>query len=142
MMKTILLLAVAVVVSGAPAKEEKTSVKEEKTLLGELLRNLGAAIKNLPVEHKGKEIFLEDLKMDVTCSEDVFCKAERELKKVSGLNKYDDFRTDKTLMRDLHMYNNGTTCDDKPADKDSVQVILHDFLKSLRKCAQSAYSKK
>ncbi|XP_077053405.1 interleukin-13 [Siphateles boraxobius] len=141
-MKTILLLAFAVFVSGAPAKQEKTSVKEGKTLLRELLHKLDAAMKNLPVEPEGEKIFLYDLNTDAPCSEDVFCKAEQELKKISGLTKYDDFRTDKTLMRNLHMYNvqNGTTC--KHVDEGSVQIILHDFLKNLKKCVQSAFSKK
>ncbi|KAG1926680.1 interleukin-13 [Pimephales promelas] len=145
MMKTILLLAFAVVVCGAPAKQEKTTVKAEKTpvktLLGELSRNLHTVIHNRTLEHKWKDIFVEDLKMDATCSEDVFCKAERELKKVFYRIKSDDFHT-KIIMRDLHGYNNGTTCDDKPADEGSVQVLLRDFLKSLRKCVQNAYSKK
>ncbi|KAK7130643.1 hypothetical protein R3I94_015953 [Phoxinus phoxinus] len=135
MMKTILLLAFALFVSGAP-------VNEGKTLLGELLRQLDGAIKNLPVEPEGKEIFLEDLKMDVSCSGLAFCQAEQELKKVSGLSKYNHFRTDGTLMRDLHMYNvhNKTIC--KPVAKGPVQIGLHDFLKSLKKCVQNAFSKK
>lgn len=49
-MKTILLLAFAVFVSGAPLIEENTSVKEEKTLLRELVHNLETAKKNLPKE--------------------------------------------------------------------------------------------
>ncbi|CAM4671860.1 unnamed protein product [Leuciscus chuanchicus] len=145
MMKTILLLAFAVFVSGAPMKEEKTSVNDGKILLSELVNKLGAAMKNLPSEPKEKDIFLEDLTTDGTCSEDVFCKAERELTlKVSGLTEYEDFRTDKKLMRDLHMYNvhNGTTCNDKPVVKDQAQIDLHRFLKKLKKCVQSEFSKK
>ncbi|XDV39283.1 hypothetical protein PO909_008543 [Leuciscus waleckii] len=142
MMKTILLLAFAVFVSGASVKVEKTSVKEEKNLLRELVHKLDAAMKNLPEEPEGKQIFLEDLKMDVLCSKHKFCQAEQELKKVSGLTNYDDFRTDKTLMRNLHMYNNGTTCNDKPVVKGQDQIDLHRFLEKLKKCVQSEFSKK
>ncbi|XP_048023332.1 interleukin-13 [Megalobrama amblycephala] len=138
MMKTILLLAFAVFVSSASLKVN------DKTILGELIDELNATMTTLPKEHKGKEIFLRELVPEKeSCVHDFFCQAEQELKtKVSVLSKYDDFRTDKKLMRNLHMYNNhheGTTC--KPVDEDQDEISLHKFLENLMKCVKKEYSK-
>ncbi|KAK9955838.1 hypothetical protein ABG768_015688 [Culter alburnus] len=138
MMKTILLLAFAVFVSSASLKND------DKTILGELIDELNATMKTLPEKHKGKEIFLKELKPEKeSCEHDFFCHAEQELKtEVSVLSKYDDFRTDKKLMRNLHMYNShhgGSTC--KPADENQEQISLPQFLKNLMKCVKKEYSK-
>uniref|UniRef100_A0A8C1QTW8 Interleukin 13 n=1 Tax=Cyprinus carpio TaxID=7962 RepID=A0A8C1QTW8_CYPCA len=76
-----------------------------------------------------EEIFLEELEMN-GCKGEFFCQAEHELKeKVSGLSgaKFEHFRIDKKLMRNLNEYNK------KPADKDQ-ESPLHEFLRNLLAC--------
>uniref|UniRef100_A0A8C2Q066 Interleukin 13 n=1 Tax=Cyprinus carpio TaxID=7962 RepID=A0A8C2Q066_CYPCA len=70
-----------------------------------------------------------------------FCQAEHELKeKVSGLSgaKFEHFRTDKKLMRNLKEYNKHHMKTCKPADKDK-EILLLDFLEKLLSCVRSAY---
>ncbi|RXN26701.1 interleukin 4 13A [Labeo rohita] len=110
MLKTVLLLTFAVFVSSATMHTPAQHI--HKTLLGELIDELNIAMKDFPKEKGVKPIFLRDL--DVKCNsqeerEVFFCQAEQELiKEVSGLSaaKFDHFRTDKKLMRNLNKYNN------------------------------------
>uniref|UniRef100_A0A8C1PE50 Interleukin 13 n=1 Tax=Cyprinus carpio TaxID=7962 RepID=A0A8C1PE50_CYPCA len=70
-----------------------------------------------------------------------FCQAEHELKKeVSGLSdaKFDNFRIDKKLMRNLNMYNKHHVKTCKPADEDQ-EILLLDSLEKLLTCAKIAY---
>ncbi|KAK9955836.1 hypothetical protein ABG768_015686 [Culter alburnus] len=138
MMKTILLLTFTVFVSSASLKND------DKTILGELIDELNATMKRLPEEHKGKEIYLKELKPEKeSCKHDFFCHAEQELKtEVSVQSKYEDFRTDKKLMRNLNMYNKhhgGSTC--RPADEDQEQISLRQFLCNLMICVKKEYNK-
>uniref|UniRef100_A0A673LZK6 Interleukin 13 n=1 Tax=Sinocyclocheilus rhinocerous TaxID=307959 RepID=A0A673LZK6_9TELE len=128
-MKTILLLVFAVLVSSAPAEHN------DKNLLGEIIDELDKAVKI-------NDIFLTKLQMD-GCKGEVFCQAEHELiKKVSGLSgaKFDHFRIDKKLMRNLNKYNERHVKTCKPADEDQDEILLHAFLKNLLTCVKSAYS--
>uniref|UniRef100_A0A672RD79 Interleukin 13 n=1 Tax=Sinocyclocheilus grahami TaxID=75366 RepID=A0A672RD79_SINGR len=96
-----------------------------KNLLGEIIDELDKAVK-----------------MIVTIRE-VFCQAEQELKKkVSGLSgaKFDHFRIDKKLMRNLNKYNERHVKTCKPADEGQDEILLHAFLKNLLGCVKSAYS--
>uniref|UniRef100_A0A8C2DNZ4 Interleukin 13 n=1 Tax=Cyprinus carpio TaxID=7962 RepID=A0A8C2DNZ4_CYPCA len=131
-MKTILLLAVAVCVSSTPVT---TSVKPlpDKTLLGELVEELIAE----------KLIFLKDLQMNGLDHKVLFCQVEQELKtKVSGLfgARFDHFRTDKKLMRNLNMYNKHHVKTCKLTDEKQDKIPLHDFLKNLLASVRIAYS--
>uniref|UniRef100_A0A673HLW6 Interleukin 13 n=1 Tax=Sinocyclocheilus rhinocerous TaxID=307959 RepID=A0A673HLW6_9TELE len=146
-MKTILLLAFTVFVSCAPAaNSDKTPVRHtDKTLLGELVDELITAMKDFPKETEEKQIFLKDLQMNIMGHkhEVFFCQAEQELKtKVSGLSgaKFDHFRFDKKLMRNLNMYNKHHVKTCKPADEDQVQIPLCAFLKNLLTSVKSAFS--
>ncbi|XP_016374051.1 uncharacterized protein LOC107713130 [Sinocyclocheilus rhinocerous] len=135
-MKTILLLVFAVLVSSAPAEHN------DKNLLGEIIDELDKAVKMFSKENKRNDIFLTKLQMD-GCKGEVFCQAEHELiKKVSGLSgaKFDHFRIDKKLMRNLNKYNERHVKTCKPADEDQDEILLHAFLKNLLTCVKSAYS--
>uniref|UniRef100_A0A8C1S7M3 Interleukin 13 n=1 Tax=Cyprinus carpio TaxID=7962 RepID=A0A8C1S7M3_CYPCA len=119
-MKTILLLAFAVLVSSTPVENS------DKILLGELIDELVREVKSFLKQDKGE----------------FFCQAEHELKeKVSGLSgaKFEHFRTDKKLMRNLNEYNKRHVKTCEPADKDQ-EILLHEFLEKLLTCAQRAYS--
>ncbi|XP_067280369.1 interleukin-13 [Pseudorasbora parva] len=136
MMKiTVLLLAFAVFVSGNPVKDT------DKTLLGELVEDLSRALSRLPKEPTGKEHRLKDLGGNGLCPMHMFCQAEDQLLKLSSLTKYNDFRKDGRLMRQLNQYNqrHEKTC--KPVDEDQDEILVHDFLVELKKCVQNAYSK-
>uniref|UniRef100_A0A8C1RAA5 Interleukin 13 n=1 Tax=Cyprinus carpio TaxID=7962 RepID=A0A8C1RAA5_CYPCA len=154
MMKTILLLAVAVFVSSTPVTTsvkphtDKTPARHtDKALLGELVDELIVAIKDFPkVLPKEKLIFLKDLQMnglDHKEREVLFCQVEQELKtKVSGLSDaiFDHFRTDKKLMRNLNMYNKYHVKTCKLTDEKQDKIPLHDFLKNLLASVRNAYS--
>uniref|UniRef100_A0A8C1S7W4 Interleukin 13 n=1 Tax=Cyprinus carpio TaxID=7962 RepID=A0A8C1S7W4_CYPCA len=132
-MKTILLLAFAVLVSSTPVENS------DKILLGELIDELVREVKSFLKQDK--EIFLAELQMN-GCKGEFFCQAEHELKeKVSGLSgaKFEHFRTDKKLMRNLNEYNKRHVKTCEPADKDQ-EILLHEFLEKLLTCAQRAYS--
>nr|ANS14271.1 interleukin 4 [Ctenopharyngodon idella] len=127
-MKTILLLAFAVFVSGAHLKNN---------LLGEIFDELNATPKTLL---EGKDIYLRELKTE-SCEHEFFCQAEQELKEVSRQTEFDHFRTDKKLMRNLHTYNkrSGKTC--KPVEAEAeVKIPLRKFLEILKKCVKKTYS--
>uniref|UniRef100_A0A672RCF0 Interleukin 13 n=1 Tax=Sinocyclocheilus grahami TaxID=75366 RepID=A0A672RCF0_SINGR len=135
-MKTILLLIFTVLVSSAPVEHN------DKNLLGEIIDELDKAVKMFSKENKGNEIFLTKLQMD-GCKREVFCQAEQELKKkVSGLSgaKFDHFRIDKKLMRNLNKYNERHVKTCKPADEGQDEILLHAFLNKLLTCVKSAYS--
>uniref|UniRef100_A0A8C2HNE5 Interleukin 13 n=1 Tax=Cyprinus carpio TaxID=7962 RepID=A0A8C2HNE5_CYPCA len=132
-MKTILLLAFAVLVSSTPVENN------DKKLLGELIDELFREVKRF--SNNTKEIFLAELKMN-GCKGEFFCQAEHELKeKVSGLSgaKFEHFRTDKKLMRNLKEYNKHHMKTCKPADKDQ-EILLLVFLEKLLTCAKRVYS--
>ncbi|KTF87448.1 hypothetical protein cypCar_00040803 [Cyprinus carpio] len=131
-MKTILLLAFAVLVSSTPVENR------DKKLLAELIDELEREVKNF--SNDTTEIFLEELEMN-GCKGEFFCQAEQELKdKVSGRSgaKFEHFRTDKKLMRNLNEYNKRHMKTCKPADKDQ-EILIHEFLEKLLTCAKSAY---
>nr|BAM09149.1 interleukin 4/13A [Cyprinus carpio] len=132
-MKTILLLAFAVLVSSTPVEND------DKILLGELIDELNREVKRF--SNDITEIFLAELEMN-GCKGEFFCQAEHELKeKVSGLSgaKFEHFRTDKKLMRNLNGYNKRHVKTCKPADKDQ-EILLHVFLRNLLTCAKRVYS--
>uniref|UniRef100_A0A672RCV2 Interleukin 13 n=1 Tax=Sinocyclocheilus grahami TaxID=75366 RepID=A0A672RCV2_SINGR len=98
-----------------------------KNLLGEIIDELDKAVKMFSKENK----------------REVFCQAEQELKKkVSRLSgaKFDHFRIDKKLMRNLNKYNERHVKTCKPTDEDQDPILLHAFLKNLLVCVKSAYS--
>lgn len=114
----------------------------DKTLLGELVFELGEAEKKFSEETEGKPIFLTEVKMN-GCKREVFCQAEQVLiKKVSGRSgaKFDRFRTDKKLMRNLNMYNQHHVKTCELADEGQDEILLHAFLKKFLNCVKSAYS--
>uniref|UniRef100_A0A8C2FGC1 Interleukin 13 n=1 Tax=Cyprinus carpio TaxID=7962 RepID=A0A8C2FGC1_CYPCA len=124
-MKTILLLAFAVLVSSTPVENN------DKKLLGELIDELFREVKR----------FSNNTKVRLNKGE-FFCQAEHELKeKVSGLSgaKFEHFRTDKKLMRNLKEYNKHHMKTCKPADKDQ-EILLLVFLEKLLTCAKRVYS--
>ncbi|XP_059382795.1 interleukin-13 [Carassius carassius] len=133
-MKTILLLAFTVMVSSVPLENS------DKKLLGELIDELEREVKRFSKDNEGNEIYLTELRMN-GCKSEFFCQAEQELlKEVSGRSgaKFEHFRTDKTLMKNLHKYNQcyGKTC--KPAHEDQ-EIRLGEFLKNLLTCVQNLY---
>ncbi|XP_042620402.1 uncharacterized protein LOC122146204 [Cyprinus carpio] len=112
----------------------------EKILLGELIDELNREVKSFSNDTKENEIFLTELPMN-GCRGVFFCQAEHELKKeVSGLSdaKFDNFRIDKKLMRNLNMYNKHHVKTCKPADEDQ-EILLLDSLEKLLTCAKIAY---
>ncbi|NP_001186834.1 interleukin-13 precursor [Danio rerio] len=152
MMKTLLLLACTVFVSGFTLKGTDAM---HKTVLKELVTELEAVLVNPPKETKAKEeIFLVDLGKKgsgLKCEHDYFCQAEEEMvKKVSGLSgvKFDPFRTDKKLMRNLNTYNHQDEKNCKKeirshaADEDLEEITLDVFLKDLLKCVKNINSQK
>lgn len=136
-MKTILLLAFAVLVSSIPLE------KSDKKLLGELIDELNSEVKRLSEENETNETYVTDLQMH-NCKGGFFCLAEQEmLKEVSGRSgaEFDHFRTDKKLMRNLHKYNQHHVETCKPALKDEEMTLL-DFLKNLLTCARHVNGQK
>uniref|UniRef100_A0A672RCD7 Interleukin 13 n=1 Tax=Sinocyclocheilus grahami TaxID=75366 RepID=A0A672RCD7_SINGR len=108
-----------------------------KNLLGEIIDELDKAVKMI--------VTIATLVLrviSISLQREVFCQAEQELKKkVSRLSgaKFDHFRIDKKLMRNLNKYNERhKTC--KPTDEDQDPILLHAFLKNLLVCVKSAYS--
>uniref|UniRef100_A0A8C1PH84 Interleukin 13 n=1 Tax=Cyprinus carpio TaxID=7962 RepID=A0A8C1PH84_CYPCA len=133
-MKTILLLAFAVLVSSTPVENR------DKKLLAELIDELEREVKNF--SNDTTEIFLEELEMN-GCKGEFFCQAEHELKENVSLwsgAKFEHFRTDKKLMRNLNEYNKRHVKTCKPADKDK-EILLLVFLEKLLTCAKSAYKR-
>uniref|UniRef100_A0A673M3J2 Interleukin 13 n=1 Tax=Sinocyclocheilus rhinocerous TaxID=307959 RepID=A0A673M3J2_9TELE len=80
--------------------------------------------------------------ISISLQREVLCQAEHELIKISWLSgaKYELFRFDKKLMRNLNMYNERHVKTCKPADEDQDPILLHAFLKNLLTCVKSAYS--
>ncbi|KAI7795857.1 interleukin 4/13A [Triplophysa rosa] len=131
MMKIMMLLVFAAVcVSAAPA-----AVTDIQMLMS-AYDALNNTLKNLPEE----EFFLNDLKVKGhrACTNEFFCQTETELRLfISGLSgaKFEPFRTDKELIRNLNAFNSRhhkKTC--PPADSDKIPLC--DFLEDLRKCLQ------
>ncbi|XP_050949589.1 interleukin-13 [Labeo rohita] len=143
MLKTVLLLTFAVFASSATL-ESSLKTHNDKRLLGELVDELEKAVKSFPNVAKEDTIYLRNLEKK-NCRDhkhEFFCQAEQELKnKVSGLSgaKFEHFRTDKRLMRNLEVYNkhHGKTC--KSAEDDD-EIPLHEFLPKILTCVKSTYS--
>ncbi|KAF4098236.1 interleukin-13 [Onychostoma macrolepis] len=145
MMRTLLLLAFAVLTSSAPVHNNANSSAKghsDRKLLGELVDELEKTVKIFSKETGDKSVFVTELQTN-GCKREVFCQAEQELKtKVSGRSgaKFDHFRTDKKLMRNLNIYNkhHGKTC--KPDVEVQTEMPLHEFLPMLLTCVKNEFS--
>ncbi|KAA0720430.1 hypothetical protein E1301_Tti015878 [Triplophysa tibetana] len=130
MMKTMMLLAIAAVcISAAPA-----GVTNRHVLMS-IYDALNDTMKHLP-----EKVFLHNLRVEghLACTSEFFCQTLKELGTLSGLSgpKYEPFRTDKELIRNLNVFNSrhhNTTC---PVADNSNSIELYGFLTDLKKCLQ------
>ncbi|XP_043077713.1 interleukin-13 [Puntigrus tetrazona] len=143
MMKAILLLTFTVLVSSSPVQPGNTAPLKQsyrRTLLKELIDELDKVL-NFSKDTQGNvpNVFLTELK---ACEHKSFCQYEEELiKEVSGVSgaEYDPFRTDKLLMRNLHMFNEHHVKTCKRAEG-PVKIHLQAFLKDLLHCAKREFT--
>ncbi|TRY58126.1 hypothetical protein DNTS_025537 [Danionella cerebrum] len=147
MKRLLLLLTCAVLVSSLAIREKN----RKRTILEEMVTDLEAAINHERDHEEAKEkvIFLVKLKGNrsgLGCKHEYFCLAEQELlrnvSRVAG-PRFNPLREDKTLMRNLKMYNKQfeKTCAEElkrknSAEEEREEIPLKDFLQP-QVCAAS-----
>ncbi|XP_051955497.1 interleukin-13 [Xyrauchen texanus] len=136
MMTTALLLACAALCTFV-----NPFVNHDEFSWKELLNEISVTTKDL--QNHTVNIFVKNLKVNgqLKCEDDFFCQAEQELReKVSRLSgkKFNHFHN---LIRNLHRINKPRVKTCKPFDKNSDEILLHEFMDNLKRCVQKKYGR-